>query len=224
MSIRAVAFVPSAPLLIPALAGGSAGLDEELRAASLQAVAAVLASRPDEVVVVAAALPGEWSADSTWDFSGFGVARAAPDPRPTLPWALGIGAWMLDECGWDGPRRYLGVQATSGPVGEDLPGDGVRAVVVVGDGSARLSERAPGHLDERAEAFDGVVADLLACGDAAGLGRLDPALAEELMCAGLPAWRWVGATLAGVAVPAAELVLHVAPYGVGYFVARWSLA
>lgn len=224
MSIAAVAFVPSAPLLIPQVAGGSAGSDQDLRAASVQAVTRVLADPPDEVVVVAAAPPGEWSQRATWDFSGFGVARNPVDPRPTLPWTLGIGAWLLDECGWDGARRYLGVDPATASAGDGSAGAGARAVVVVGDGSARRSERAPGHLDERAEPFDEGVADLLARGDVGGLGRLDPTLAAELMCAGLPAWRWIAAALDGAVISAAELVHHVAPYGVGYFVASWSVA
>ena len=76
VSIRAVAFVPCAPLLIPQVAGGSAHLDKDVRAAGLRAVASAIGGGPDEVVVVAPAAPsGEWAQDSTWDFSGFGVAR-----------------------------------------------------------------------------------------------------------------------------------------------------
>ena len=74
-----------------------------MRAASLDAVARALESRPAEVVVVApTASAGEWPADATWDFAGFGVARAPSDPRPVLPWSLGIGAWLLLCKGEDG--------------------------------------------------------------------------------------------------------------------------
>jgi hypothetical protein len=225
VSIRAVAFVPCAPLLIPQVAGGSAHLDKDVRAAGLRAVASAIGGGPDEVVVVAPAAPsGEWAQDSTWDFSGFGVARLPSDPRPTLPWALGIGAWLLDECGWEGSRRYLGVGPSSISPGLELSAGADLAVVVVGDGSARRSERAPGHHDERAEPFDRTVADLLARGDSAGLGRLDPTVAGQLMCAGAPTWAWLAGVLDGAAVADAELMMHIAPYGVGYFVARWALS
>jgi hypothetical protein len=196
-------------------------LDEELRAASLVAVKRAVEAEPDEVVVVAGvSKPGEWSTESTWDFSGFGVPRRTSDARPTVPPSLGIGAWLLDEAGWDGQRRYVGVAAATAATARLA--DGTSSVVVVGDGSACRSERAPGHLDDRAESFDVAIADLLASGDAAGLAGLPEDLATELMCGGLPAWRWTASAVGGVAVTKAELLVHEAPYGVGYFVALWS--
>jgi hypothetical protein len=223
--IAAVAFVPAAPLLVPQVAGGSAARDEPMRAASLDAVARVLDPRPAEVVVVAPTTStGAWPVDATWDFAGFGVARAPADPRSVLPWSLGIGAWLLDELGWDGPRRYLGVGAEAEAIAQACaPTDGATVVIAVGDGSACRTERAPGYLDDRAEAFDEAVADRLARGDAAGLRGLDDGLASDLLCAGLAVWRWVAAAVVDVQVTQAELSMHVAPYGVGYFVARWSL-
>jgi hypothetical protein len=222
--IGSVAFVPAAPLLVPQVAGGSAALDEPLRAACLDVVARLVESAPGEVVIVARVpSAGEWSETSTWDFHGYGVPRLPQVLRSTLPAALGIGAWMLDECGWVGPRRFVGVTAADQPALSPADGGATRSILVVGDGAACRSERAPGHLDERAEPFDEAVADLLASGDSAGLGGLDPGLAEELMCAGWPAWRWMVAALDGAAVTASEPVAQVAPYGVGYFVAFWSV-
>jgi hypothetical protein len=226
VSVGAIAFVPAAPLLIPDVAAGSAGLDSALRVASLDAVSRAIAGAPD-VVVVVAGVPraGEWSQESTWDFAGFGVPRRPVGPRSTLPWSLGIGAWLLDESGWDGPRRYVGVDRSDpASTTSQLPVEGRRAIVVVGDGSACRSERAPGHLDERAEPFDDEVADRLARGDATGLAALNETLAAELMCAGLSAWRWTVRAVDGEPITNAELLAHVAPYGVGYFVALWSLA
>jgi hypothetical protein len=97
-------------------------------------------------------------------------------------------------------------------------------VLAVGDGSACRTEKAPGHLDVRAEAFDAAIAACLAAGDVEGLARIDPTLAAELMCAGLPVWRWLRAAMSGQAVVAADLTIDVAPYGVAYFVASWTLA
>jgi hypothetical protein len=223
--IAAVAFVPAAPLLVPQVAGGSAALDDALRKASLGVVSRALDARPDQVVVVAPSSSSrEWSGDTTWDFAGFGVARTPPDPRPVLPWPLGIGAWLLDESGWGGPRRFVGVSATT-PGEPSVPArdGGTTVVIAVGDGSGCRSERAPGYLDDRAEPFDDVISDLLARGDVAGFGRVDAEVAGDLLCAGLPVWQWVASEAAAAEVTTAELAMHVAPYGVGYFVALWSL-
>jgi hypothetical protein len=165
---------------------------------------------------------GEWTEEATWSFSGFGVARTPPDDRPAVPWSLGIGAWLLDECGWSGRRRYIGL----GPQADGSARPPIAAgsvVVAVGDGSARRSERAPGYLDERAEPFDDQVADFLARGDVSALAAVDEVLADELWCGGLRVWRWIAALVGDQAVTKAELVAETAPYGVGYFVALWSL-
>jgi hypothetical protein len=221
VSVEAVVFVPAAPLLVPAVAGGSAGLDEAMRAASLAAVAGAIRGRCDQVIVVAAADESvEHSPASTWDFGGFGVPRRDLDPdRSRLPAALGIGAWLLDRSGWSGPRRYVGVAET-----RDLAIDPARAAIllVVGDGSACRTERAPGYLDDRAENFDTTIATALADGDLAALAGLDDALAADLLCSSLPVWRSVAAAVADTVI-SPTLDLHVAPYGVAYFVARWAL-
>jgi hypothetical protein len=231
VSIEAVAFVPAAPLLVSQVTGGSAALDEPLRVACIDVVRRALEQNPDEVVVLAPTLStGPWPADAIWNFAGFGVARTPPDLRPALPWALGIGAWLLDEAGWDGHRRYVGVTsspldpgATSTLLGAAVGDPRSQVVIAVGDGSACRTERAPGYFDDRAERFDEQIADLLAGGDAAGFGQLDEVVAGDLLCAGLPVWRWLTEAIAGAEVTSAELVTHIAPYGVAYFVALWSV-
>jgi hypothetical protein len=236
VSVEAVIFTPAAPLLVPAVAGGSAGLDDVMRTASLAAVAGALDGRPDDVVVVAsAAASGEWPPTATWDFAGFGVPVTGGAGRPRLPWSLGIGAWLLDECGWEGPRRYVAVSADPQRRvdGEPRPERGASAdgghgrssvVIAVGDGSACRTERAPGYLDERAESFDAAIGTALDLGDVAALAGLDDDLAADLLCRSLPVWRWVAAAMDSATVTAASLELQVAPYGVGYFVASWSLS
>lgn len=222
MTLLAVGFVPAAPLLVPALAGAAASLDADLRDASLAAVKRLMDVAPSEIVV-AAPVPsaGEWPSDTTWDFAGFGVRRPAEPRAARLPWPLGIGAWLLDEAGSQAPRRYLGIAADADPGDVQLP-EGA-AVLAIGDGSACRTEKAPGHLDPRAEAFDAGIADCLGAGDVARLAATDAELAAELMCAGLPVWRWLAVALAGQSVSASELTADVAPYGVGYFVASWTL-
>lgn len=189
-----VAFVPSAPLLL--LDGGP----PELRAVLTEAVGAL----EGEVVVVGAApRPGWWTGEV--DLTPYGVpGQQVPDP---LPLALAVGAHLLG----DRPHRLWGVP--SGPLPQ------ADALLVVADGTAKRTAKAPGHLDERAGAFDEAVVAALGSGDPAALAGLDAALAAELWVQGLPAWQAVAA-LPG---PWAGAVSYAdAPYGVGYVVATWQ--
>lgn len=86
--------------------------------------------------------------------------------------------------------------------------------LVVGNGSAKRTEKAPGHLDERAEAFDRALGESLR----AGRPAVDVDLAREL-------WADVEAIvelgeLGDLGV--AEVDYDDAPYGVQYWVMRWS--
>lgn len=217
----AIGFVPAAPLLVPQVAGGSAHLDADLRDACREVARRLVAATEGGITVVAPLATGvSWQPGATWGFEGFGVPRRPADPRPRLPWSLGIGDWLLDDVGWSGPRHYIGVDADGCATGALAPDD---AILVVGDGSARRTEKAPGHLDDRAEAFDAAIAAALRTGDLAGLAALDPGLAAELLCAGAPLWRWLAAALDGRAVSEAELLAETAPYGVAYFAASWRM-
>jgi hypothetical protein len=141
---------------------------------------------------------------------------------------LTVGAWLVRDA--LGPRSgALGVSvgpdfATSKALVELLTVSENRDVtlLVLGDGSARRSTTAPGYLDVRSEGFDSGIARLLAAGDADALETVDAELGGELMSAGVPAWRAAGSLLAG-AQYSASLSYDAAPYGVGYFVASWTL-
>lgn len=189
--MRAVAFVPSAPFLL--LGGGPA----DLRAAIDEALEVLTG---DVVVVGSAPTPGWW--EGSVDLTPYGVpGTPAPDP---LPLALAVGRTLLG----DRPHRLWGVPG--------LPE--VDSLLVVADGSATRTEKAPGHLDLRAESFDAHVAAALSDGDPAALGALDAELAEQLWTQGVAAWQAVAA------LPGrwrARLGYDDAPYGVGYFVATW---
>ena len=187
-----VVFVPSAPLLL--LDAGP----PELRSA----LAAGLAALEGDVVAVGAApAPGWW--EGTVDPTRYGVpGDPAPDP---LPLALAVGRHLAPGA------QLWGVPS------EELPP--ASSYLVVGDGTAKRTLKAPGHLDERAEGFDAAVVAALAAGDPAALGALDPVLAGDLWVAGLAAWA-AAATLAGPWT--ADVLYADAPYGVGYAVAVWS--
>jgi len=95
-------------------------------------------------------------------------------------------------------------------------------LLVMADGSARRSEKAPGHLHPHATAFDNQIESALRTGDAAALAALDPDLGEELWCDGIPGFRVLGEVARDRPVTA-EVSYAEAPYGVAWWVARWDL-
>jgi hypothetical protein len=192
--VKAVVFVPSAPLLL--FGGGP----PDLRAALDEA----LDSLTGEVVVLGSAPTPGW-VEGTVDRTPYG-APGAPAADP-LPLALAVGRTLLGAR----PHRLWGVPSA------DLPD--ADSVLVVADGTAKRSEKAPGHLDARAEAFDDAVARALEQADQQALSRLDPVLAAELWVQGLPAWQ-AAARLSGAWV--GRLTYAQAPFGVGYTVAVWT--
>jgi hypothetical protein len=198
----ALAFVPSAPLLLPALGGGPA----DLRSACQQAISAL--GEVEDLIVIGAASTVGWHT-GTIDATPYG-APGTPAAQP-LPLALAVGSALVG----DRPHRLLGV------CGDAVGADRRTGLVVVGDGSARRTEKAPGYLDPRAEDFDAAVERALRDGSPAGLAALDRALGEELMVGGLDAWSSAAASCED-ARWAGEVLLAEAPYGVGYLVATWT--
>ena len=94
------------------------------------------------------------------------------------------------------------------------------ALLVVGNGSARRSEKAPGHLDERAAAFDAELEKALRCGDVEALRGLDRGLAAELMVGNVDGLVALGDLI--VPGTGAEVDYADDPLGVQYWVMRWS--
>ena len=224
-----VAFVPATPLLVPQIAQGAAHELAHLRQASLDAVTQLVQSGADQLVVVGTALV-TGPATGKPDWSGFGVG-SAPTAQALSP-SLSIGAWLLDQVGAQADP-YIGVspQAKSiecaalgqSLVGEQpLVGEQSVAVLVVGDGSACRSDKAPGSLDPRAKEFDSEVIEALRLGDPKRLAQLDSDLATELQVDGRAPWQVVAAMVD--APMASHVVTSDDPYGVLYVVAHWSAA
>jgi hypothetical protein len=91
------------------------------------------------------------------------------------------------------------------------------AYLVVGNGSARRTEKAPGHLDERAAAFDEELARRLKEASTDAFATIDRDLADEL-------WASVAGIVEMARLPDLELVqvdYDDDPYGVQYWVLRW---
>ncbi|EGX61201.1 hypothetical protein SZN_03939 [Streptomyces zinciresistens K42] len=235
----AAAVCPCPPLLVPEVAAGAAPEMDAARAACVDALGVLAASRPGLLVVVGPAGRsgrGSHPEGTPGSFRGFGVdvgvrlGGAASDAGAgrVLPASLAVAAWLLERTGWSAaPVGGFGVGESLEPercaeAGRDLAAREDRvALLVMGDASACRTLKAPGYLDERAAPFDASVARALGSADVPALQALDTALAAELQASGRSSWQ----VLAGAAEQAGlagSLLYDDAPYGVGYLVAAWS--
>jgi hypothetical protein len=220
-----VVLCPHPPLLVRELAGRQDPV-AGLRAACHRAVSRLVSSRPARIAVVGPAdVPRRWDGVG-FDVRRFGTTYPRPVAEETLPLSLGIGRMLLDQCAWDGRTDLLGIGWDAdaeqlAAVVDRLGGEGT-GVLLLGDGSACRSEKAPGYLDRRAFGYDDLVADALAGGDASALRELDIGLGAELMVGGRSVLRLLG-MLAGERAVTAALDHREDPFGVSYFVARWRI-
>jgi hypothetical protein len=245
--IPAVAFCPHPPLLVPAVMGDGAAVRDDLRAACLDVVRAMLGAPAVAEVLMVGAGSGTGSAAGSdllrhpgpaWGtLGGYGVAVHAPaghhDEEPTLSLSLTVGRWLLAAAGWSGPVRGLEVPPGLAPqrcaeLGRRLAADdaagstAVTGLLLLADGSTMRTPKAPGGFDPRAAGVDGAAAAALAAGDPDALARLDDGLAAAVGASGRAAWQVLAAAVAGRGVRP-RLVYDDAPYGVGYLVAHWAL-
>lgn len=234
----AAAVCPCPPLLVPDVAAGAAPELDAARTACTDALGVLAASRPDLLVVVGPADlagRGPHPEGATGSFKEFGVdlrVRLGRDldavaDRP-LPPSLAVGAWLLARTGWaDAPVEALGVgepleTARCADAGRALAARADRvALLVMGDGSACRTLKAPGYLDERATEFDAAASRALGAADTGALIALDETLAYELKAAGRAPWQVLAGAAQGAGLDG-RLLYDDAPYGVGYLVAAWS--
>ncbi|MBD0740591.1 class III extradiol dioxygenase subunit B-like domain-containing protein [Streptomyces sp. CBMA29] len=165
---------------------------------------------------------GDPAADVTAD----ATAEPAAEPALTLPPSLAVAAWLLR--GWRAaPVEGLGIggqleQPRCAAAGRAVAEAAGRvALLVMGDGSACRTVKAPGYLDERAEPFDAAVTSALAAADTDALTALDAELADALKVSGRAPWQVLAGAAQGAGL-AGELLYEAAPYGVGYAVATWT--
>ena len=241
----AAAVCPHPPLLVPEVTGTADPGDRELRrlrAACREAVAVLLGTAPDLLVVVGgagqtveylAAAPPPPGATTPPGPGGslrdFGVPFTL-GADPVLPLSLTIGKWLLTGVAPGGPPvAWWGI--ASGAVtadclnlGEKLAALAPRvALLVMGDGPGRRARGVPGATDPGADRYDDQVSAALAAADPGALAALDPRRDEELFVAGRAAWQ----VLAGAASPGAftaDLRYAAAPFEVSYYVATWVRA
>ncbi|MEU8763826.1 class III extradiol dioxygenase subunit B-like domain-containing protein [Streptomyces sp. NPDC048659] len=232
----AAAVCPCPPLLVPAVAAGAAAELDDARSACSDALSVLAAARPDRLVVVGPAgegARGVHPAGAAGSFAGFGVdltvrLGSGPGGERPLPASLAVAAWLLEHTGWaDAPVEGLGVGEDTEPArcaatGRELGASAERvALLVMGDGSACRTVKAPGYYDERAEGFDSGAAHALGTADPAALLALDPDLARALLATGRAPWQVLAGAAEGAGLEG-RLLYEDAPYGVGYAVAAWS--
>ena len=229
----AAAVCPQTPLLVPQVAGGAAEELADVRGACFDALNLLWAATPDLVIAVA---PGGETGAREARFGGtfrrFGVdLTVGDDAVDECCVGLLVGRWLLDGCfpaaappreGWEiGPETE---PEQCAEFGRALAGRSERVgLLIMGDGSARRSAKAPGYLDERAGPFDNGISRARGGADAAALAAVDPTDASALMAAGRAPWQVLaGAAEAGGRAWRGELLSYCAPYGVGYFSAFWA--
>lgn len=213
-----------------------------LRAAVLDTVRAFASVTDQWMVIGAGATDRTLGPETVGTFHGFGAdvrvgfsaAAVAGTERadPELPLAALIAGWLRRQAAPSAvaEARIVAVHALPEHCGElgaklraELDGAVARhGVLVVADGAATLSTKAPGYLDERARSVQDGLDRALTTGDRAALRVLDPVLCAQLSLAGRPAYQ----VLAGLfrADPAVETRYRDAPFGVGYHVSLWRPA
>ena len=125
--------------------------------------------------------------------------------------------WLIE----DGPAALRGAAPSAKRIGAELLGDFQGSgpeLLVVANGTATRTEKAPGHFDERAEGFDESIGTALRSGDFGVLADLDLELAAELWAPDAA----VFSSLAGFTPRTVEVDYDDAPYGVQYWVVRWQ--
>lgn len=245
---RLAALIPSPPLLVPELCGGSPVADDShpaaqvpaLREAVLSAARTLAESAERWTIVGVGNVEQALGPETIGTFRGFGadvrvaLSSVLPDmvPDPGMPLAALIGGWVRGEVAPSVEAQAQIVAVDAGAehcmaVGAKLRGesdaDGAdNGVLVVADGAATLSIKAPGYLDPRAAGVQDGIDRALAAGDRAALAELDSGLCAELEVSGRAAYQVLaGLFEADERDPSVETRYAAAPFGVGYQVSVW---
>ncbi len=225
--LSAIAIVPSAPVLVPELAGTAAGEVADVVTAALAAAALL---PPRWVVVGTGDADDALGPDAVGTFAGFGVdvpVRLSPQAHRAaeFPVCALLAAWVRGQAR---PEASAQVRVYRSDHDADIAlahGRRLRAeldrepdptgLLVVADGAITLTPAAPGGYHPSDADAQLALDDALANGDVAAL-------------AGLPRQilgRVAFQVLAGLAEPGPRSVKEFyrgAPYGVGYFAGAWQ--
>jgi hypothetical protein len=226
--LTAIALTPSAPVLVPELAGTAAVEVAAFRDAAVTAAAGL----PDRWIVVGVGASDEVIEPRTrGTFAGFGVDVPValgpewPDAVTALPLCALFAGWLRGQAN---PAASAEVRVYSSDHGAEAAleiGRALRAeldgladpvgVLVVADGANTLTPPAPGGYDPDAEPVQAALDDALAAGDTTALAALPDYIIGRVAYQVL-------AGLAGPGPRAAKELARGAPYGVGYFVGVWA--
>src|SRR5574337_685505 len=216
--------MPSAPVLVPELAGAAAAELADLRTAVLTAAK----SLPTRWVAVGAG-PADamFGPDSVGTFAGFGVdvlvrLSAQASRRADLPLCALMAGWLRGRARPDAcVRTYVFADPATGAA----RGSRLRAridrsaepigVLLIADGANTLTAAAPGGHHPHDVDVQRALDNALARGDTAALVNLP---AQVVGRAGFAAL----AGLTGLGPRTATELYRGAPYGVGYFVGVWQ--
>ncbi|AQA05853.1 hypothetical protein BVC93_29730 [Mycobacterium sp. MS1601] len=215
----AASIIPSAPLLVPELAGAAAET-ADLREAVLSAAAAL----PQTWIAVGVGARDEvWGPDAAGTFAGYGVdVEVMLGPEATtqaeLPLCALVTGWVRGQVRPDARARVHAVTTAPGAllrVRADIDShDEPVGLLVVADGCNTLTPSAPGGHDPDATGVQAALDDALCSADTAALSALPDGVvgrAAFAVLAGLmPTPRSVGEFYRG------------APFGVGYTVCVWQ--
>lgn len=227
--LSAIAIIPSAPVLVPQLAGTAAAEMADLSAAVLAAAALL---PPRWIVVGTSRADGVLGPHAVGTFAGFGAdvpVRLSPptsaEPPAEMPLCALLAAWVRGQVR---PEASARVHVYRGDHDADTAlthGRQLRAAIdrapdpvgalLVADGANTLTPSAPGGYDPGNADAQLALDDALANGDAAALTRLPPEIQGRVAFQ----------VLAGLAEPgprSAKELYRGAPYGVGYFVGAWQ--
>ncbi|WP_155355109.1 hypothetical protein [Acrocarpospora macrocephala] len=184
----------------------------------------LIATAPDMIAVVGSADRTQtWPADAELDISAYGGPPRPRVGRPA-PLAVGLGALLLDEGGYTGPRLLQSVGhdeplSACVELAAEVSASAARVgLLVMADGTARRTLKAPGYLDERAVPFDAEIQRAVSTGDLTALHGLDQTLARELMVTGWSALQVLAGTFCD-REPDTKVLYADASFGVGYLVA-----
>lgn len=229
--LSGIAIVPSAPVLVPDLAGGAAAEVADLTAAVLAAASLL----PPRWVVVGTGRTDEAvGPHRVGTFAGFGVdVRVHLEPQgpgpaqapAELPLCALIGAWVRGQARPDASAQVRVYRSDHEAEAALALGRRLRAeldqstdpigVLIVADGANTLTPAAPGGYDPGNADAQLALDDALASGDVAALTRLP----------GQVLGRVAFQVLAGLTEPGprtAKEFYRGAPYGVGYFAGVWQ--
>jgi hypothetical protein len=232
--ISHVAVLPLPPLLVPELVVADVPEVAAVRRSCL--AAAHRLARASRRWIAVGPGHGRVEPDAVGTFKGYGVDvrvalsdGAAAPVDPTMPLSGLIAGWLRMQVGVRQVSLHLIDPGASAErcraVGARIAAEADEPVglLVLGDGSHRHGDRAPGRPDPRAAGFDDGVRAALAAVDRDALLALDESEAGELGADGRVAWQALaGATETNGQAWRCTTSELMVPFGVAYHVAVWE--